>query len=133
MTGLLLKVPLNPFHVLAPNLNGIEAGAGGIVLLPYCLKERELMLPDISNRLITIHDRILSSFTQDDDFPSITDLLLNPGEVQAWQRPGLNDRHETERSNGTYKTTTKDDCNSAAGPRLSKGQHTGRCINSTCR
>ena len=133
MTGLPLKVPLNPFHVSVPNLNGIEAGAGGTVLLPYCLKKRELTLLDISNGLIAVHDRSLSSFTQDDDFPSITDLLLNPGEVQAWQGPGLNDGHETEGSNGTYKTTAEDDCNSAAGPRLSKGQYTGRCINSTCR
>ena len=133
MTSLLLKVPLNPFHVSAPNLNGIEAGAGGTVLLPYYLKKRELTILDISNGPITVHDRSLSSFIQDDDFPSIADMQLNAGEVQEWQGLGLNDRYETGGSKGTFKDTAEDDCNSTTGPRLSKGEHTGRCINSTCR
>ena len=33
MTGLLLKEPLNPFHVSVSNLNCIEAPAGGTVFL----------------------------------------------------------------------------------------------------
>lgn len=62
MTGLPLKEPLNSFHVSASNLSGIEADAGGTVLLPYCLNKRELTLPGISNGLITTHDHNLSSF-----------------------------------------------------------------------
>ena len=133
MTGLPLKVPLNPFHVSALNLNGIEAGAGGTVLPPYCLKKRELTILDISNELITVHDRSLTSFTQDDDFPFITDMLLIAGEVQEWQGPGLNDGYETGGSKSTFKNIAEDDCNSTTSPRLSKGEHIGRCINSTCR
>ena len=133
MTGPSIKEPLNPFHMSASNPNGIEADAGGTVLRPYCLNKRELTFPDISNGLITVHDRSLSSFTQDDDLPSITDLLSNPGEVQEWQGPGLNDGHETEGSKGTFKNTAEDDCNSTAGPRLGKGEHTGRYIYCTCR
>ena len=133
MTGLLLKEPLNPFHVSASNLNCIEADAGGTVLLPYCLNKRELTLPDILNGLITVHDHSLGNFTQDDNFPSITDIVLNAEEVQERQGPGLNDGHETGGSKGTFKDIAEDDCNSTTGPRLSKGEYTGRCINSTCR
>lgn len=133
MTGLPLKEPFNPFHVSVSNLNRIEADAGGTVLLPYCLNKRELTFSDISNELITVHDRSLGSFTQDDDFLFITDLLSNPGEVQEWQGPGLNDEHEIEVSKGTSKNTAEVDCNSAADPRLSEGEHTRKCINSTCR
>lgn len=130
MTGLPSKEPLNPFHVSASTLNCIEADAGGTVL-PYCLNKRELTLSDILNGLITVHDRSLGNLTQDDNFPS-TDLLLNPGEVQEWQGPNLNDGHDTGGSKGTFEDTAEDNCNSAAGPRLSKGKHTGRCINSNC-
>ena len=62
MTGLPLKESLNPFYVSALNLNCIKADAGGTVLLPYYLNKRELTLPDISNRLIIIHDHSLGNF-----------------------------------------------------------------------
>lgn len=85
MTGLPLKEPLNPLHVSASNLSGIEADAGSTVLLPYYLNKQELTLPGISNGLIITHNHNPSSFIQDDNSTSITDLLLNPGEVQEWQ------------------------------------------------
>lgn len=53
ITGLPFKKPLNHFHVSVSNLNDIKADAGGTVLLFYYLNKRELILLDISNKLIT--------------------------------------------------------------------------------
>ena len=96
------------------------------------MNKRELTLPGISNGLITTHDHNLSSFIQDDNSTSITDLLLNPGEVQEWQGLDLNDGREKGGSKGSFKYTAEDYCNSTAGPRWNKGEYMGGCINSTC-
>lgn len=100
MIGLPLKEPLNPFHVSASNFSGIEADAGGTVLLPYCLNRRELTLPGISNKLDTTHNYNLSSLIQNNNSISITDLLLNPEEVQEWQ--GLELTEEPIAANANY-------------------------------
>lgn len=84
MTVLLLKKSLNPFYVSVSNFNGIKTDARSTVLLFYCLNKWELTLLGILNKLNTTHDHNLSSLIQNNNYISITDLLLNSG-IQEWQ------------------------------------------------
>lgn len=100
MTGLPLKELFNPFHVSASNFSGIKVDARGMVLLFYCVNKRELTLPGISNKLDIIYEYNLSSLIQNNNSISITDLLLNPNEVQEWQ--GLKPTEELIATNANY-------------------------------
>lgn len=62
MNGLLLKESLNLLNMSASNLSDIKADVRGMVLLSYCLNKRELILPDILNRLIITHNHNLNNF-----------------------------------------------------------------------
>ena len=99
ITSLQLKESLNPFHISASNFSGIEANVKSIVLLSYYLNKQELILSNISNRLISTHKHNLSSFVQNDNSTFITNLL------------------QKRRSKGSFKYITEDYYNSTVNLR----------------
>lgn len=89
------------------NFNGIKVDDRGIVLLLYYLNKQKLTLLAILNKFDTTHDYNLSSLIQNNNSISITDLLLNPEEVQEWQGLELTEKPIAADTNYSKNGNTK--------------------------
>ena len=89
------------------------------------------MLPDTSIGLNI--SRTYGRSEEDDEFPTIEELLSSVGKPQAWQQTGSSDKQVTGGSEGNLEGTAKNDSNSVASPEWSKGTNKGMYISSTRR
>ena len=91
------------------------------------------MLPDaISIRLNTSRTYSLSGGEENEDLPSIEELLSSVEKPQAWQQTGSSNRQVTGGSGGNLKDAVNDG-NIVVSPRSSEGAKESGYISSTRR
>ncbi|MCJ1386982.1 hypothetical protein MMC17_010111 [Xylographa soralifera] len=111
MAGLLPEKPFNLFQWQARDLDSTE-------------KDVE----ETSNRLNTSRTYGRSGGEQDDDLPTIKELLRGARKAQEWQQTGSSNRQVTGGSEANLEDAAKNDGNTIASPGSSEGENEKKSV-----
>ena len=91
------------------------------------------MVPDISNGLNATRGDNRNNSEEDDDLPTLEELLRSAEETQKPQQLHSNGAHMTGGSEGSFRHGIKNNCHEAASPRSRVGENKGGHVSSVCR